>query len=71
MQILLTHAYWITKIAWFQGDSGGPILERILTYDSEGHVVKSQYQVVGIVSAGIGMTPKYMFVCSFLTYTFC
>ncbi|KAJ6222970.1 hypothetical protein RDWZM_001515 [Blomia tropicalis] len=37
-----------------RGDSGGPILERIVNYDREGQIIKSQYQVVGIVSAGIG-----------------
>src|SRR5690606_6490666 len=37
-----------------QGDSGGPMLERVVTYDQTGRRVREQYQVVGIVSAGIG-----------------
>nr|XP_027204509.1 putative uncharacterized protein DDB_G0277255 isoform X2 [Dermatophagoides pteronyssinus] len=37
-----------------RGDSGGPMLERLLTYDSINNRMIEQYRVVGIVSAGIG-----------------
>lgn len=39
---------------YLQGDSGGPMLERLLTYDSINNRMIEQYRVVGIVSAGIG-----------------
>ena len=42
------------KISYLQGDSGGPMLERLLTYDSINNRMIEQYRVVGIVSAGIG-----------------
>lgn len=34
------------------------MLERILTFDPSGEVVREQYQVVGIVSAGIGKSSR-------------